>query len=111
MRIADTCEHCGRVKNDLSFVGGDWWCRSCLWEAFYDIDHAVNYCITHMDPFCESYPDGYYWLLNLLKTGEDQGEDHVEEFVSENLADYADWCMGNPVIIKMTDLTRRKNNG
>jgi hypothetical protein len=111
MRIADRCESCGRVAENLTLIGSNWYCRGCLWEKFYDMDHAVNYCIINMDKFCERYPEGYYWLLNLLKTGEDQGEDHVEEFVSENLADYADWVIGNPVIITMQDIRRGKDNG
>ena len=111
MRIASVCENCGRVADDLTLIGNNWYCRNCLWELFYDVDHAVNYCITHMDPFCEAYPEGYYWLMRLLKTGKDQGENHVEEFISENLADYCDWVIGNPTIITMDDIKRSKTNG
>ena len=103
-KIADRCEHCGRAADVLSFVGGDWWCRNCLWENFYDFDHAVNYCIVHQDDFCEAYPEGYDWLRRVLKDGTNQGENHVEEFISENLEDFADWCMGNPVIVPFNKL-------
>lgn len=107
-RCEDHCIQCGKNKREMSFVGGDWWCRDCLWKIFYQWDAAVNYCLLHREDFCEDYPEGENWMHRMLMTGETDGESHVEEFISENLEDYCDWMMENPLIVPVEELKGRK---
>ena len=55
-----------------------------MWSEFWDPALARKFCLLHRDEFEERYPD---W-----KT-----VDHIEDFISENLEEYCDWCQSNPV--------------
>lgn len=110
-RYDGPCVRCGSNKWEMSFVGGDWWCRSCLWAEFWNEDLALNYVIIHRDDFCERYPEGENALHRFLMTGEEREDNFIEEFISENLEDYADWCMTNPVITKKEELKGSAGNG
>lgn len=99
-RYDGVCICCGQNKNEMTFLGGDWWCRSCMWAEFYDEDLAFNFVLINRDLFCERYPDGDDWIHRFTTTGDESGESHIEEFISENLEEYCDWCLGNPTIVR-----------
>ena len=98
MALSNECWYCHR-KDTLWFVNGKSWCNRCLFDEYYDFDKAVNYTIRNIDKFGDRYPDGLNWLWKWLKEdGVPVASTRLEEFVSENLGDYAEWVMTNPTI-------------
>lgn len=92
----DGCWICHRTE-DLSLVNGEWWCRRCLFDEFYDLDKGINYTLQHLDLF-DKYPDGVEALWNWLNKGTPMISTRIEEFISENLEDFSEWVMSNPKI-------------
>lgn len=89
---SDKCCGCG-ADGELWFVDGDWYCRSCLWDRFYTFTGGCLYCAFNWEQFMNRYPDGLEQLKHLFRHEPTTGENHVEEFVSENLEDYCDWAL------------------
>ncbi len=90
---SDKCCGCGDADVELWFVDGDWFCRNCLWDRFYTFTGGCLYCAFNWERFMNRYPDGYIQLKKLFRHEPTTGENHVEEFVSENLEDYCDWAL------------------
>lgn len=91
------CCKCGRQGTTLFYVGGQDWCRSCLFDETYDFDKAVNYCLINQDKFADRYPEGYDKLWRSFCNGEELKE--VEMFCSDYICDYAEWVMSNPKVV------------
>ena len=105
----DKCCRCGRSGSwtSLSFVNGEWWCRSCMWTQ-YTYDSAINYILINKEDFADDYPDGFDYLWDLLEGKEhDKADDRTEEYISENLEDYVDWLMSNPTVIPVAEIKKR----
>lgn len=106
---ADKCNRCGKngTWETLYFIGGEWWCRSCMW-AEYTFDAAVNYILLNKEEFADAYPDGFEFLWDLLEGKDhDLADDRTEEFISDNLEDYVDWVLSNPTIVPVKELRKR----
>ena len=105
--LSNSCAGCGAkyIDEQLWFVDGDWFCRECLWDRFYTFLGGSLYCVSRWDSFTERYPDGLDQLIHLFRQEQTTGEDHIEEFVSENLEDYCDWISdfsNNERLVKAT---------
>lgn len=105
------CCNCGRSDVTLSLVGGQWWCRNCLFEDTYDFNHALVFTLTNQDEFAEKYPQGFEQLWEMLKKGDVRSfyltNSEIDEFVSDHLEEYADWVMSNPIIPSLDDICER----
>ena len=96
--MRDECWWCHR-KDVLWYVGGKCWCHRCLFDEYYDFDKAVNYALRNLDSFGERYPDGINWLWSWLREdGVPVASTRIEEYISENLGDYAEWVLTNPKV-------------
>lgn len=98
-RSYDECCCCGTSSLTLSFVGGQWWCRRCLFDKTYDFETAIVYCLINQDQFADDYPESFNDFWDMLATGEKRHLEAMENFVSDHLEDYAEWVMTNPEIV------------
>lgn len=97
--VLSQCNKCGRSEN-LSYVGGQWWCRNCLFEETFDLNKAIFYVLLNQDTFADRYPYGYSKLWDMFKDGDLRSyyitNSEIDEFISDHLEDYAEWVMTNP---------------
>lgn len=93
LSFCETCSQCGTkyIEDQLYFVNGEYYCRRCLWDRFYTKIGGLLYCAFCWEWFMENYPDGFEQIRHIFRNELPTGEDHVEEFVSENLEDYCDF--------------------
>ena len=113
MAKSSECCNCGRSDN-LSFVGGQWWCRNCLFEDTFDLSSAIVYTLRNQDTFADKYPHGYQLLWEMLKNGDIRSyyltNSEIDEFISDHLEDYAEWVMTNPLIPSFEELCEKVRN-
>lgn len=107
LSLSSKCAGCGTkyVDDQLWFVDGDWFCRDCLWDRFYTKVGGLFYCSYFWDRFVERYPDGLEQIRHIFRNEPTTGDDHVEEFISENLEHYCDWVIAfgnNESLVKAT---------
>lgn len=85
---------CGKAGE--SYVNGEWWCRNCLFGEYFNLEQAVMYTLLHLHEFGDTYPDSLSWLWKWLRDEASLDAVPMEEFISDHLEDYAEWCMTNP---------------
>lgn len=95
LSFCSTCSQCGAkfLNKNLFFVDGEYFCRNCLWERFYTKLGGMYYCVHNWEQFMEKYPDGLAQIRHILRNEQTTGDDHIEEYVSENLEDYCDFIL------------------
>ena len=95
LSFSNHCHGCGTkyVEDQLLFVDGEYWCRSCLWDRFYTKIGGLFYVAYNWDQFIDRYPDGEEQMKKIAKLEPITGNDRFEEYVSENLEDYCDFIL------------------
>lgn len=107
LSFSNHCHGCGAkyVEDQLLFVDGEYWCRSCLWDRFYTKIGGLFYCAYNWEQFMNQYPDGMDQLRQIFRKEPLTGANRLEEYVSENLEDYCDYILDfgdNERLIKAT---------
>lgn len=108
----NTCCICQRdgepwYDNDknLIYYDGDYYCEDCLFDLIYNLERGVNFIMLEglEDEFeAMAYKERFY---DLIRWDFDETRDwDVEDFIKENLEDFAHWLEERPAISTLQEL-------